>query len=307
MNSIKLNIKQLRYFCEVVNTGSARAAADKLFVAPTAISMQLSALEESLGGQLLDRSSRPMALTPLGQFVYPKAQELLAAAGRLEREAQGVAAGNMGWLSIGFTRSTIFSVLPDAVRAMQSAYPDVRIDLAEVLTEHQPASLRSGAIHLGIGRAMGACVTEPDLVCRALFDDPLVAAIPIQHPLASLESMPARELESLPYISYPGNANSQFSRQVLSVLLEAGVTPRVGYEAKEIHTALGLVAAGLGAAVVGQSVSRNNRTDIRFIRIADISACSSVFVLHTLNSASPLVDAFLKILDDQIQTTGLSR
>ena len=179
MNSNKLNLKQLRYFCEVVNTGNARAAADKLFVAPTAISMQLGALEKSLGGLLFDRSSRPMALTPLGHFVFTKAQELLAAAVRLEREAKGVAVGNLGWLSIGFTRSTIFSILPNAVRAMQSAYPDVRIDLVELLTENQPANLRSGGIHLGVGRTMGPYVPEPDLAYSLLLNDPLVAAVPI--------------------------------------------------------------------------------------------------------------------------------
>lgn len=300
MKSTKLNLKQLRYFCEVVSTGNARAAADNLFVAPTAISMQLAALEESLGGLLFDRSSRPMTLTPLGQFVFPKAQELLAAAVRLEREAQGVAAGNLGWLGIGFTRSTIFSVLPDAVRAMRLAYPDVRIDLVELLTENQPASLRSGAIHIGVGRTMGPQATEPDMAYKLLINDPLVAAVPIQHPLATRQSVSALDLESLPFITYPGNANSHFSRQVLAVLLAAGSAPRIGYEAKEIHTALGLVAAGLGAAVVGRSVSTNNRTDIRFVPIADITAYSTVFTTRMLDHKNLLVDEFLRILDSQL-------
>lgn len=300
MSSNKLNLKQLRYFCEIVNTGNARAAADNLFVAPTAISMQLAALEESLGGLLFDRSSRPMVLTPLGHFVFPKAQELLAAAGRLEREAQGVAAGNLGWLSIGFTRSTIFSILPDAVRAMQAVYPDIRIDLVELLTENQPASLRNGAIHLGVGRTMGPHVTEPDLAYTLLLNDPLVAAIPIQHPLAKRQSISALDLEALPFISYPGMANSLFSRQVLAVLLAAGSSPRIGHEAKEIHTALGLVAAGLGAAVVGRSVSKNNRTDICFVPIADITAHSSVFTMRMKDHKNLLVDEFLRIVDSQL-------
>ena len=83
-----MNLRQLRYFCETVDAGHARAAAQRLYVAPTAISMQLAQLEESLGGRLFDRASRPMALTPLGEFVYPKARELLASAARLEREAR---------------------------------------------------------------------------------------------------------------------------------------------------------------------------------------------------------------------------
>ncbi len=295
-----MNLRQLRYFCETVDAGHARAAAQRLYVAPTAISMQLAQLEESLGGRLFDRASRPMALTPLGEFVYPKARELLASAARLEREARGMAAGTLGWLGIGFTRSTIFSILPEAVRAMQSAFPDVRIELLEVLTEDQAASLRSGTIHLGVARAIGEAAREPDLDYTALFDDPLVAAVPIQHPLAARDAVAAADLGALPYVTYPGNARSHFSRQVLGLLQAAGAMPRIGHEAKEIHTALGLVAAGLGVTVVGRSVAANNRTDIRFLPITDVAAHSTVVAVRKAGSAHPLADAFLDILRGQL-------
>lgn len=295
-----MNLRQLRYFCEIVEAGNARAAAQRLFVAPTAISMQLAQLEDTLGGPLFDRGSRPMALTALGEFVYPKARELLAAASRLEREARGMAAGKLGWLSIGFTRSTIFSVLPDAVRAMQAAFPDVRIELLEILTEDQAASLRSGAIHLGVARVLGEFAREPDLAYADLFDDPLVAAVPLQHPLAARAALVPADLDALPFITYPGSANSHFSRQVLAALQAAGSMPCIGHEAKEIHTALGLVAAGLGATVVGRSVAANNRTDIRFLPLTGIAAASKVIAVRKTGSANPLADAFLAILRGQL-------
>lgn len=294
-----MNLKQINYFCETVDAGNARAAAEKLFVAPTAISMQISQLEALLGGALFDRATRPMALTPLGQFVYSKGRELLSASARLELEAKGMAAGKLGWLGIGFTRSTIFSILPEAVRAMQSALPGVRIDLLEILTEEQPAALRSGAIHLAIARTLGAFTREPDLHYTELFDDPLVAALPAQHPLAARASLAAAELNALPYVSYPKVANAHFSRQVLNVLEQAGAKVQVGHEAKEIHTALGLVAAGLGTTVVGRSVAANNRSDIRFVPIADLPLCSKVLAVRKDSLASPLVDAFLGKLREQ--------
>jgi DNA-binding transcriptional LysR family regulator len=295
-----LNLKQLRYFCEVVDSGNARTAAGKLFVAATAISMQISQFEELLGGPLFDRSSRPMALTPLGEFVYAKAKELLSAASRLELEAQGIAAGNLGWLGIGFTRSTIFSILPEAVRAMQAAYPNVRIDLLEILTEEQPAALRSGVIHLAIARTLGAFIREPDLHYTELFDDPLVVALPLQHPLAERAALNAADLEALPYISYPKVANAHFSRQVLNILEHAGAKVQVGHEAKEIHTALALVAAGLGTTVVGRSVAANNRTDLRFVPIADLEVHSKVLAVRKSGLAHPLADALLGKLREQV-------
>lgn len=295
-----MNLRQLRYFCEVVDAGNARAAAERLFVAPTAISMQISQLEALLGGSLFDRGTRPMALTPLGQFVYPKARELLLASSRLEFEAKGIAAGNLGWLGIGFTRSTIFSILPEAVRAMQLAFPNVRIDLLEILTEEQPAALRSGAIHLAIARTLGPFNREPDLNYAELFDDPLVAALPIQHQLATRKSLVAADLNALPYVSYPKVANAHFSRQVLNVLEQAGAKVQVGHEAKEIHTALGLVAAGLGTTVVGRSVAANNRTDVCFVPIADLHICSKVLAVRKEGLPHPLVEAFLGKLREQV-------
>ena len=131
-----MNLRQLRYFCEVVDTGNAIQAASRLFVAPTAISMQVAQLEKLLGGALFDRSHRPMQLTALGKFLYPRARELLAEERRLEEEARGIAAGKRGWLGVGFVRSTIYSVLPNAVRAFRASFPDVQLDLVELLSEH---------------------------------------------------------------------------------------------------------------------------------------------------------------------------
>jgi len=299
LGSLKVNLRQLRYFCEVVESGSARLAAEKLFVAPTAISMQMSQLETAIGGRLFDRASRPMGLTPLGQFVYPKAKALLANAGRLEEEARGIATGNLGWLSIGFTRSTIFSVLPAAVRTMKATHPNVRVDLLEVLTEHQGESLRSGAIHLGLSRVVGEIATEADLQHTELFDDPMVAAIPMEHPLAQQAAIDAVAFDAIPFISYPKDPNSQFSRHMLALLQAAGASPQVGYEAKEIHTALGLVAAGLGGTIVGQSVAANNRTDVRFVPIRDLKTSTRVFAVRRADTPHVEVDAFVRILREQ--------
>ena len=105
-----MNLRQLKYFCEVVEARSAAHAAERLFVAPTAISMQLSQLEQHVGGLLFDRARRPMELTPLGRFFYPRAKELLSQARRLDDEVRGIAVGNRGWLGVGFIRSTLFSV-----------------------------------------------------------------------------------------------------------------------------------------------------------------------------------------------------
>lgn len=290
------NLRQIRYFCEVVEAGSAAHAAERLHVAPTAISMQLSQLEAHLGGELFDRSRRPMEPTALGRFFYPRAKELLLQAARLDDEAKGIASGSHGWLGIAFTRSATFSVLPRAIRQFRAAYPQVQLDLVEALSEYQPAQLRQGRIDIGLSRFIGPFEAPPDL-CHALaIDDPLVAALPIHHPLAAQASVSATELAAVPFILYPKDPISPFGQQIVGALKAAGAEPAVAYSAVEIYTALSLVAAGLGATLVARSIAENNRTDVVFLPITDIAASTTVVAVTRADEQSRLVAAFLAIL-----------
>jgi len=297
-----MNLKELQYFCAVVEAGSANGAAAQLHVVPAAVSMQLGQLEDQLGGKLFDRSTRPMTLTPLGRFFYPKARAVLSDTSRMLEEAQDLSAGRLGWLSIGFTRSTIFSVLPEAVRALNAVAPKVRIDLTEILTEHQSDALRAGQIHIGLARAIGDFSTDAETECIPLFDDPLVAALPVTSPLARRKTVTPSELVELAYISYPKDPNSSFARHALQALENAGAKARVSYEAKEIHTALGLVAAGLGFTLVGQSVADGQRTDMRFRPVRGLKTLAKVFATRRKGVSHQLADAFLDILKAQALT-----
>lgn len=291
-----MNLRQVRYFCAVVEAGSATSAADALHVAPTAISMQLAQLEAHLGGELFDRSRRPMELTSLGKYFYPRAKELLSHAGRLDDEARGIASGQRGWLGIGFVRSVSYSVLPAAVRRFRQSCPDVHLDLVEALSEYQPERLRQGRIDVGISRFIGPLEPNPDLDCAVVLDEPFVAAVPAGDPLAKQRSVTAAELSRLPFIHYPKDERSPFGQQLLSALKRAGGAPRVAHEAIEIHTALALVGAGLGATLVGRSTSKNNRRDVRFIPVADLDLRTKLVMLTRAGEDNRLVETFREAL-----------
>ena len=291
-----MNLKHLRVFCQIVDSGSANLAAEKLHIAATAVSMQLSNLEESLGGKLFDRSTRPMSLTTLGQYIYPKAKALLSNARQMENEAKGIASGDYGWLSIGFVRSTLHSLIPESVRVMREEFPKIRIDLDEMLSEHQAENIRKGTIHIGISRQIGQYEKEKDMIYIPLIRDPLVAAIPINHPLAKKKTVAPSELDCLPFISFPKDPFSKFASQSLNYLQEHGATPNVGHEAKEIQTALGLVAAGLGITLVGKTVAKNNRTDVAFVPIKGKQLESEIFAITSSDKPSLVVQEFIRIL-----------
>lgn len=291
-----MNLRQLRYFCELVEAGSIVPAAEKLCVAPTAVSMQLRQLEEYLGGELFHRSRRPMQLTSLGRFFYPRAKELLTRASRLDEEAKGIAAGRRGWLGIGFVRSVLFSFLPKAVRIFKERFPDIHLDLVEMLSEYQSDKLREGRIDIGIGRFIGSPGQQGGLEFSTLIDEPFMAAVPTNHPLASQKSVTGAALSDLPFILYPKDPMSPFGPQMLTLLRSAHGHPVVAHEAIEIHTALALVEAGLGATLVGRSIAEHDRSDVAFLPVDDLREGSKVMVLSRKSENSKLVTAFLEVL-----------
>jgi len=135
-----MKITQVRCFCEVVDTGTLARAAERMHIAPTAISMQIAQLEQELGGELFDRSVKPMALTALGRFFLPRAHEFLSIGERLEQDTKDMATGRQGWLGIGFVRSLIYSVVPAAVQAFRREHPEVKLELIELLSISRSSS-----------------------------------------------------------------------------------------------------------------------------------------------------------------------
>ncbi|MDE2455699.1 MAG: LysR family transcriptional regulator [Burkholderiales bacterium] len=297
-SSRELNFRTLRYFCEVVDAGSAVAAAARLHVAPTAISMQISELEETLGGELFDRSKRPMVLTALGRYFHPRAKEMLAHSRQLLDESRAVAAGRTGVLAIGYTRSCIFSILPRAIQSFRATHPAVKVELLVALSEHQHVLLQDGRIQIGVARYLGPVEIPDDLESRRLLDDPFVAVLPMGHPLLRRKTLPVAALQGIPMITYPKDPQSDFAQHTIDLLRNGGITPIVAYDADDIHTALGMVASGLGYCLVGRSVSQGNRSDVAFRPLSGLRDAATVYGLTRRADPNKVVAAFMETLTE---------
>ncbi|MGM9487018.1 LysR family transcriptional regulator [Ideonella sp. YS5] len=291
-----MNLRQLRYFCEIVEAGSAVAAASRLHVAPTALSMQLGQLEEELGGELFDRSRRPMDLTALGRYFHPRAKALLADAAHLQQEASSVAAGRSGVLAIGYTRSTIFSILPNAIQAFRSSHPNVKVELMSLLSEHQHAELQTGRIQVGVSRYVGPVPSIDELEFKRLLDDPFVVALPATNPLARRKLLHPADLSQTGLITYPKDPQSRFAEHTIALLREAGGQSPVAHEASDIHTALGMVASHLGFCLVGRSVEFGSRRDLAFVPMSRLADKAAVFAVTKTGEQSKVALDFVETL-----------
>jgi DNA-binding transcriptional LysR family regulator len=260
--------------------------------------MQIAQLEESVGGPLFDRSAKPMALTPLGHYFLPRARELLRQGQRLEADTRDMASGRRGWLGIGFVRSLLYSVLPLAISSFRARHPDVKLELVELLSEHQTSALRQHHIHIGLSRHARPIEPPNDLRHTLLFDDPYVIAVSAAHPLAKAPGPSLVELAALPFIAFPKDPASAYASQVMSMLHAVDVRPQVAHEAIEIHTALGLVAAGLGFTIVGASVATRGPADIAFLPLPQVADKTQVVAVTREDEDSELVASMLSTLGE---------
>ncbi|MDR3671313.1 MAG: LysR family transcriptional regulator [Holophaga sp.] len=294
-----MNSRQIRYFCKVVDDGNIVQAAKHLFVAPTAITMQVAQLEEELGGALFDRKTRPWELTTLGKFVFPRAKDILRQVTRLEEEAHELATGMHGLISIGFLQSTMCSLLPTAVKEFGASFPKVKIDLLQLQTDEQPEQLRSGRIQLGLSRFYSSFECPEDLAYTLLCKEPFLIVLPRNHPLAGNPLVNLPDLLATPFIHYPKDPCIRHSQDLLPMMMKAGFRPQIGQVAIEVHAAMGLVAAGLGFTLIPASLAVNTRSDVAFIPIADMPSETSLVAITMADQDSKLVQAFLEILRRQ--------
>ena len=290
-----MNTRALQCFVILAEELNFSRAAERLHIAQPALSQQIRSLEERLGTQLIDRTRRPLHLTEAGQYFWTEARQILSTLEQATLGAAEIGRGKRGWLAIGFTRSSMYSILPPALKAFHHEYPNVELKLFEMLTDEQTDALRDLRIHIGIGRQplpIAGCTTI------ALLRERLVVALALDHPLAKRKSVRVADLADTPLITYPAHQNAQFKRSVLSLYRDAGVTPFVAHQAYEIQTAIALVSAGLGVTFVGESVSRHGRADVVFRHLTGPGAShwSTLAATYRSSDQSPHLRAFLACL-----------
>lgn len=243
----------LRSFVAVAEELHFGRAARRLHMAQPPLSMRIKRLEDGLGVRLLERSRRHVALTEAGAFLLSRARALLSEAERARHETQRVARGEGGILSVGYTPTATFEVLPRVLAALRKSRPDLRLELREMASPAQPEALRAGRIELGF--ACGPLQSE-GVEEERLRDEALVLALPARHPLAKDRSVPVAALAALPFVLVRPDIEPAWAQASLAALRSRRVRLDVVQETDSKIAQLGLVAAGVGVALVSESVTR---------------------------------------------------
>ncbi|HGE8373679.1 TPA: LysR substrate-binding domain-containing protein [Serratia marcescens] len=208
--------------------------------------------------RLFKRGARPLVLTAAGRFLYGHALQFLAQSLELKTMTQRVGQVERP-LSLGFVASTLYDILPQLIRRFRTAHPEVGLNLHEMTTLEQIRALKEGKIDVGFGR-----IRHEDMHIRRIIlrEEPLMAALAADHPLARSEGLTLRALQAETLIVYPQTPRPSFADQVLATFRDRVLVPRKIMEVRELQVALGLVAAGEGIALVPHCLHSLKRPDV---------------------------------------------
>jgi len=295
-----IELRQLRYFIAVAEELHFGRAALRLHMTQPPLSQAIQALEAQIGTPLFQRTRRSVALTPAGHALLPEAMRLLQQVNNLPALAQKAASGASGSLSIGFVSIADYSVLPNMLREFRAARPDVSISLQEATTDVQFEQLADATLDIGFLIPPLPDRLRNELDYHPIRSESLVLALPEGSAQTGRPRIALREVAHLPLIVFPRRLAPRLHDLILGCFQRAGITPQIGQEAIQMQTIVGLVSAGMGIALVPQSVSNLKRPGVEYRALKDPSPTVEVGLAWRRDNPSPVLAAFL----DQMLKAG---
>ncbi|WP_206242835.1 LysR family transcriptional regulator [Novosphingobium terrae] len=293
-----MDLRLLRYFVAVADEGNFNRAAERLHIAQPPLSRAIQQLEAHVGAQLIDRAIRPPRLTAVGRLLYAQAQQMLTRMDDVEAMVKAAALSERRHLVIGFVASTIYARLPELIREFRKAAENVELVLVESSSLEQIAALKDGRIDVGFGRIR---FEDPAVSRIILRDEKLIAAFPVDHPLAQGEGpISLRDLADQPQIVYPRAPRPSYADQVISLFRDHAIEPRIVHEVRELQIAIGLVAAEEGIAIVPESVRRARSHDVAFRDLQE-AATSPIIMSHRKGDHSPELTLMATVIARQYE------
>ncbi|HEY3598588.1 MAG TPA: LysR family transcriptional regulator [Paraburkholderia sp.] len=331
------DLRQLRYFIAVAEEKHFGRAAARLSMTQPPLSQAIRALEETLGVELFARTKRSVELTPVGADLLPEARRLIASAEALRPLAQSLARGEAGGLSLSFVSTADYGLLPPLLRDFGLRYPRVRLQLTEATSDVQIDELVAGRIDAGLVIGPVPLRYAAQLSWLTIAREPLAIAMSAEmaarieggrdgeggaareggegpadrgatSPAEWLDWLDApmslREAADAPLVIFPRHLAPGFYDIIMDCYGAAGLTPRIGQEAIQMQTIVSLVSAGMGVALVPQSLRNLRRTGVVYRPLREsVPAVETALVWRT-NAVSPVLAGFIDIARTHAPAVG---
>ena len=259
-----LDLDQLRAFVTVADLRSFRQAADELHLSPPALSRRIERLEERVGARLLERTSRSVRLSVVGEAFVERVRSVLEDLDDAVLGVNELSSGHSGRLTVAAVPSAACGFVPQALSRLTERYPGIRLRLLDGSLQATALAVLGGQADVGIGFHDSAI---PGLHAELLGEEPYLLSLPPGHRWARRRTIRLQELGDEPVLSL---AASSGNRALLDQqLARAGIALQVTHEAAHIWALIGMVKAGLGCALVPAMALRSAPTGVTAVALRD--------------------------------------
>lgn len=289
-----MELRHLRYFMAVAEELHFGRAARRLHVSQPPLSRQIRQLEEELGAELFERSSRRVELTEAGRYYMAEVSKAMALLDEAGNTVRSVAKGEQGALKIGFVGPAACGPFPAMVREFRRRYPDIRLTIRAMSTYHQLGLLNRGRLDAGFSR-----LYEHDthgLNTRIFQREAYCLAVPREHALAAKNKVDLAELDGEDMIFYPRHYQPRLHDALIAAFDRAGAAPNIVQEANTEQSTLALVAAGMGVALVPSSSVNGCPAGVRLLPLEGTLPPWEVTVVWPEHGHGPIMERLLEVV-----------
>jgi DNA-binding transcriptional LysR family regulator len=289
-----VELHQLRCFVAVAEELHFGRAAIRMHMTQPPLSRQVQLLERGLGIQLLERNNRSVKLTAAGQGFLRDARHILAFSDQAADGARRLARGEAGSLTLGFTAVSAYQMIPQLLARAAQDLPGLQFTLKEMVSSAQLEALAAHRIDVGFVRQVNDHATlDAQLISR----EPLLVAVPDNHPLARQPAIAVRDLDQQAFVMYAADEGRYFYDCIAGLFAMTGITPRYVYHLGQTHTVVSMVKAGLGVAIVPASAMQLHSDKLVFRPLKDAELHAELYMVSRRDNDNPALPAFKGLVD----------
>jgi LysR family tcuABC transcriptional regulator len=293
-----MDMRQLRYFVQIVESGSLAAASRQLFIAQPALSQQMARLEDEVGRPLLLRSSRGVTPTENGEALYHHAKFMLRQLEQAVAVARQDGTALTGRVALGLAPTTVAQLGLPLMRHLRERQPGIVLNIVEGLSGHLEHMARLGQLDLAV---LFSPTSASELTVQPLLEEELFVIVPASSKLVPAErnALTLREIAALPLIlPSPGHG---LRRRIGIEFERAGVPVEAVAEVDSLPLLMHCLADGLGATIKPMAATLAlgaDRTRWRFLRVSD-AALHRTNYLYTL--PAPKLSPVAAVVRDELR------
>ena len=289
-----LELRHLRYFLAVAEELSVSRAARRLHISQPPLTRQIQQLESLVGASLFRRTARGMELTDAGKVLLAQTRSLLSLTRQAIERTRNVAEGKAGRMDVAGFGSLMLNAVPQFLASFRSAHPEIELVLHTLNRPEQMAALRQGRITAAFIRRG---TNPPDIASEPFMREQLVAAIPAAHQLARRKRLHLADLAQVPLVVQGSGPRPNFTDTLLAMFAGAKLRPRVAQNVGDSISAVAVVGAGFGAALVPGSACHLELPGVVFLPVADVApGIADLVCIYRSDDQSAVLQTFLRDL-----------